>query len=291
MRRSIPGLVIGAALALAAPSPADAQPVALRLCTASATGNYHAAGELIAKALDAGKVALELVETDGSWENLEAMAAGACNGAIVQVDAYLTFREEHNRSVLDITRPEHLYDEYVHLICNAAARVDSLAYMKSAVGGPTLLVGQPQSGHATTWRFIRLLGLGYGDVAYEEVGGEDAAQRLGTQTPACLLQVSGLRSKFLAGLDKAPPDLRLVPVQDPELLDAKISGLEVYGEATIPADVYPNLQAGAPVKTLSVSARLIVDSAWADANGAAFDALRAAVSRALPAIRERVQTR
>lgn len=277
-----------AVLLLATPPPGVAQPVALELCTADKAGNYYAAGEEIRKLLDPDRVSLNLIETAGSWANLTRMVTGQCNAAIVQIDAYLVFRNDNDRSLLDITRPYFLYDEYIHLVCKKDSGVQSLQALSGTKAGSTILVGEPDSGSATSWKFIRAQDISYVDVEFREVGGATALDQVLQGEAKCMMAVSGLRSPFFVDMDARGAALALVPAIDSDLLGQKIGGLEVYGEATIAGDTYVNLQAGTPVKTISVGATMIVDRAWSQANAKAFDALMSAVAKASPKIKERV---
>jgi TRAP-type uncharacterized transport system substrate-binding protein len=68
----------------------------LRICTGKTGNNYHRVGEAIASKLK-GQVRVEVIETAGSWENLEAIHADRrrCDAIIAQDDAYALYEFEH----------------------------------------------------------------------------------------------------------------------------------------------------------------------------------------------------
>ena len=110
-----------------------AQPATLNLCTARTEGNYHAAGVDIRDRVDSGRLALKLVTTNGSMDNLARLASGSCNAAIVQVDAYLVFRARNDRSRLDLMRPNFLYHEFAHLACGRASGIEDVDSLVAGV--------------------------------------------------------------------------------------------------------------------------------------------------------------
>ena len=267
-----------------------AQGVDLQLCTASASGNYYASGQEIARHAERSGVTVSLVETDGSMDNLERLALGECDAGIVQIDAYLVYQGAHSGDRLDIRRPLHLYDEYVHLVCRRDRGVESVENLSGQPEGPTLLVGPPRSGGAVSWHSFTLLDSGYADAKIQNVGGVAALDSLKAGDAGCLLFISGLGSDYGATVDEAGDTLQLVTVNDEDLEKAEFAGEPIYRFADIPAGSYPGLQgpSGDPVETLTVRAIFIISNTWADMSPVAFEALTAAVESATPAIRKRV---
>ncbi len=278
---------------LIAVSNTVAREVDLRLCTAFATGNYHASGQEIARQVKSSGIGVQLVETTGSMDNLEKMAAGECDAGIVQKDAYLLYQNLHRNERLDIRRPRHLYDEFVHLVCGRDSGIESIQDLSGGPGAHTLLVGPAQSGSAITWESFTLLDETYSGVKRHNSPQDRALQILRAGEASCLMFVSGLRSGYAADMDGSAGLLRLVAVDDDELDEAKFAGQRTYSFQDIPADTYAGLQApsGDAVKTLVVRAIFIVRSEWAKAFPDAFDLLIEGLARAKPVIRDRVSAR
>lgn len=267
----------------------------LSLCTARADGNYFAAGELIRSHIDADRLRLDLVETEGSVDNLKRLARGECDAAIVQIDAYLTYQEANRTKRLELARPNYLYEEFVHLVCRRDAGITGIADLAAGGARVTVLVGEPESGSAATWHYLTLLDSSYASVPAQTVGGMQALTEIQETGPAaCMIFISGLRSAFSAAVNDAGDKLRIVTVDDPDLDAARFAGDRIYQFHTIPGGAYPNLESAdnrRGITTLTVGATLFVTQRWAaehyDANAYLVDA----ILRAKPAILERVSPR
>jgi TRAP transporter TAXI family solute receptor len=272
-------------------SSALAQEVDLRLCTASAIGNYYASGQEIERQVKLGGIKVELMETDGSMDNLKRMAANECDAGIVQIDAYLVYQEVHADQRLDIRRPQHLYDEFLHLVCRTDSGIDSIEDLADQAEGHTLQVGPSQSGSAITWQSITLMDASYSEVKTGEQGGKNALELLQDAQASCLAFVSGLRSKYSSTINQSGSQLKLVAIDDGDLVKAKFAGQPIYTFEDVPAETYPNLQANGAVESLTVRAIFIVNSAWAEAFPSAYKILFNGVERATPVIQQRVSVR
>ena len=281
--------VLWCLLALLATPAAHAQ--SLALCTARADGNYYAAGETIRSRTNPDRLQMEIVETAGSVDNLERLAVGECDAAIVQIDAYLVYQEANRRARLELARPNYLYEEFVHLVCRRDAGIDGIENLAGNAGERGILIGESNSGSAATWRYFTLLDPAYASVRTRTIGGSEALDEL--QNPdgaACMIYVSGLRSAYSASVDKAGDTLKLVPVDDPDLDEARFAGERIYRFRKVPAGTYPALMAGGKsddVETLTVGATLFVTQRWAERHSDAHDHLIEAILRAKPAILER----
>lgn len=272
-------------------SSSSAQEVDLRLCTASASGNYYASGQEIARQVKLFGITVDLMETDGSMDNLKRMSANECDAGIVQIDAYLVYQEAHQDERLDIRRPQHLYDEFLHLVCRTDNGIDSIEDLVDQGESHTLLVGPPQSGGAITWQLFTLMDARYSEVKTGELGGKDALELLQDAQASCLFFVSGLRSKYSSTVNQGGSQLKLVAIDDRDLGKAKFAGQPIYTFKDISAETYPNLQVGGAVESLIVRAIFVINSTWADAFPSAFKILFEGVERATPVIQQRVSVR
>lgn len=264
----------------------------LSLCTADADGSYYAAGEVIRAHTNAQRLPIELLETTGSVDNLNRLARGECDAAIVQIDAYLAYQEANRGNRLELARPNYLYEEFVHLICRRDAGIDSVEDLAGDSTKHDLLIGEPQSGSAATWQYFTVLKPSYASVPTRAVGGMQALAEI--QKPggaACMIYVSGLRSKFSAAVSDAGDRLRLVPVDDPDLDEARFAGDRIYQFRQIPAGTYPALEARQrpqDLETLTVGATLFVAQRWAAQHPDENIHLVDAILRAKPVILRRV---
>ncbi len=264
----------------------------LSLCTARADGNYYAAGEVIRSRINTDRLQLELLETAGSVDNLRRLAEGECDAAIVQIDAYLVYQKTNRRQRLELVRPNYLYEELVHLVCRRDARIGSIEDLATDSAKHGILIGEPESGSAATWRAFTLLDPSYASQPTRTVGGMQALTEIqASGGSACMVYVSGLHSKFSAAVNDAGAILQIVPVDDPDLDEARFAGDRIYQFRDIPAGTYPALEAGSKkrdLETLTVGATLFVTQRWAAEHDDTHSELLDAIQLAKPAILERV---
>lgn len=264
----------------------------LSLCTARADGNYYAAGEIIRSRTNVERLDIRLRETAGSVENLKRLANGNCDAAIVQLDAYLVYQEANRANRLELARPNYLYEEFLHLVCRRDAAVNSVEDLAGDSVAHEVLVGAPDSGSAATWRYLSLLDPGYASTPFRTIGGMAAlAEMQKPGSASCMLYVSGLRSKFSEAVNDAGDHLRLVPVDDSDLDEARFAGERIYNFREIPGGTYPRLQSDSGtrgVETLTVGATLFVTQRWAAAHYDANAYLVDVILRSKPAILKRV---
>ena len=280
-------LLVGAsASAMAGPT--------LKLCTARPDGLYHAAGKTIQQAARADGIAIELVESEGSLDNLDRMAARGCHGAIIQADAYLVFQKLNPEKQLSIQGPLPLYKEYMHLVCRRDAGIERVEDLLGSSANIRVMVGEPFSGSSVTWRSLQLHKPAYLRVSEAQRGSAEALNIiLRGLRGQCLFQVSGLGSEFLQSVDAEGEQLRLVQMDDDELNGVKISGQAVYAIGLIPAGTYPKMQADVAqgFETLTVGAGLVVSTLWANINGDAWDRLQGVVEKVRPDIEKQASGR
>lgn len=278
-------------LALAQLNPiAYAQTTRLALCTASANGNYYAAGQDIRQAADRSMLDIIVTVTGGSMDNLERLSQRECDAAIVQIDAYLVYQERHAQNRLELKRPQYLYDEFVHMVCARDAELGRVQDLLDKPQDHAVLVGNPGSGSASTWRSFGLLESGYTSAPTRELGGKAAVESLLNGDTSCMMMVTGLNSPFAREVDGQGARLQLIEVDDPAFRKAKFAGDRIYARQAIPASTYPGLQGGEKVTTVSVGAMLVVREDWAAANPPAHEALVRAIQAAQPAIKKRVNS-
>ena len=100
----------------------------LRLCTAQAGNNYHLAGQRIAETLTQ-TIEVKVIETKGSWENLETMSASRprCDAIIAQDDAVALHQFQNKESKLAMERMTSLFEEKAHLLCNRKVTAKNLS--------------------------------------------------------------------------------------------------------------------------------------------------------------------
>ena len=84
----------------------------LTLCTGGAKGNYFFSGMQIREQAK-GALNVEVINTKGTWDNLQKMARGECDAAIIQGDGWSVWNARNKSASLDLERVDVLYKEYV----------------------------------------------------------------------------------------------------------------------------------------------------------------------------------
>lgn len=268
--------------AAAEPAGKQARPL-LRICTGSKGNTYHRAGTMLAEGLK-GTVDVEVVETKGSWENLERIDAEPrrCDAVLAQDDAYALYQFEKPDSRLAMDRMAALYPEHVHLLCNENVDVDSVAELEP--GKHRVLYNEYGSGTYITWSLFGKLNRKYAKLKSSEVTFAEGLLKVADGVQAqCIVFVSGLGGKTLREAhDRLGKQLKLVAVRD-KRLHRKVGRekRQVYAASTIPEGTYPNL-AGDDVKTVAVQAMFFASPEWKARHPEAARALAKALYELVP---------
>ncbi|MBP2232547.1 TRAP transporter TAXI family solute receptor [Azospirillum agricola] len=287
----VSALLALAAIGAAVPAAGAADLPELRICTGSNKGNYFYAGSEIARQAK-GSLAVQVVETAGSIDNLRQLDDGKCDAALVQSDAYGVYKDRNPSSALALVRIGSLYREFAHLLCNKASGIDSVKDLRSSK--VKLLTGDAGSGSEVTWATWVKMDKDYTKAATDRVGGTQAVLRIRDGAEAqCALFINGLNSPLMRQVnDQAGDRVKLVAVKDGDFASVKDpGGNTVYTKEDIPGGAYKNLQSGffsSAVPTLAVDALVVLRSDWAERNKRGLDELSDAVLRASPSIRQKV---
>ena len=279
-----------------APEVARSLAPTFKLCTARTEGNYHRFGEIIKQQVGDG-VLIELVNTNGSMQNLEYMQNGKCDGAYVQRNAFGVYAERNPTNGYNFERVSTPAVEFAHMICNRNSDIDDVGDLP----GKTLLVDVVGSGTELTWSDFVYMDDTYADVQTDNVGGTSALDRVANGESDCMLFVASLNTQLLQRANTLGDNVKLVPVNDWDFNDMEYghgklfqghkdpSGEDVYVFLDIPDDQYPSIQDGlifSEVETLSVPVDMVASLGWRDENAQAYESLLGAVLDAQPAIDE-----
>lgn len=285
-------LVVGLAYA----QPQNLVAPVMNICTGGEKGNYYLAGQHIRGQVGT-RLTVNVIKTTGSWDNMERMLRGECDAAIVQNDAHLLFSRKNPTAKLEIERTAAMYKEYVHLVCNAQAKVHWITDLDHEKRH-TVLVGPVGSGTAVTWEVMaQTLPETLGKISTLPEGGLRALAKVKDGAEAtCMMFVTGLNSPAMleandnAFNEKREKVLTLAHVWhktfDDKLKDAK--GRPVYENESLRAvSYYPNLRyTGGSWDTTAIPAILITSSKWIGQNEAAYDVLVSAALKAQKTLRD-----
>jgi len=206
------------------------------ITTGSATGSYIKIGKNLAKLVEGGNV----LESKGSIENLERLAAGKADIGIVQLDAYAWFSSKSPEKAAKIEVMGTLYKECIHIAVNKNGKVQSEDDLQQE--GATIAVGKQGSGAAVTWDYMMKLEPGYKKSAVVFKGGSRAFAKLllsdkkGTSGIDAIMWVTkpNLQDKYLK-IVMDNPKLTMIEVNDKDLNDNyKPLGRPIYEFQSLP---------------------------------------------------------
>lgn len=283
------------ALSMTGVAAAD-QPT-LKFCTGSATGNYEYTGQTLAAQLR-GDVKVETVQTAGSWENLDKIKNGDCDGAVVQSDALYLYTQE-NVNAINVFTMDTLYTEYFHLLCNRSSGVEEFGDLNSKT---LVFSGGRGSGADVTLRGLIRADKENGSDDYKDVpisneGGTGALVKLSGGAAACLAYTGTPGAKFLSSdAEKFGENLVLVPVVDRHFDDVVYTDkngkkISVWNKGELTYDSYNKIMPSGftgrkNVSTMTVTAVVVVSDKWVNDNPDAFGA----VGLAIPDVKKLVRS-
>jgi TRAP-type uncharacterized transport system substrate-binding protein len=284
-----------AAIAIGVAFAAPAQAATFKLCTGNGSLNYFKAGHMFKSASQS--VAIEVIETKGSLDNLDKLSSGQCDGAFVQSDAMLVYSSKNAKAISGIERAGILYQEQAHMVCN---RKLDLGRMVNLTKQHTVAVGPDGSGARTTWdAFVLADKARYSVVNTDSRSGIRALSAVaeGSQVQ-CALVITALNSSFMKNdAQKEGDNVVLVGTDDRDMTKtAKDSrGQPVYTYGEIPAGTYPKIQpTGAvygtkAIGTIQVDAIFVANADWINNNETDYDKLLRSFATAKPQIQKLAQ--
>jgi len=236
----------------------------VRLCTGVENGVYDDAGKII-KRWAGQKLDVQLINTEGSIDNIEKAMGSECDAFIAQPDSLVQKAKDSPGIKQQIRSIGVLHREYVQVLCNKESGLDDLGDLEGTKH--TLDIGAPGSGAWTTWQNFVAEDDGYSTVVVKSDGGELALAAVATGDTDCMLVTSGLHSGIMNMADANYSDtVAFVGANDKDFNDATtIDGKPLYSYIKI-KDVYPNLQSGwfSSVSTLTWQAGVYVNTETMD---------------------------
>jgi hypothetical protein len=277
------GLALGG-VALAAGFAVAQAPAFLRIATGSVAGTYYPIGRLIAGAISAPpQLAVTAVASNGSVDNVRAIAGGAVESGFVQADiAFWAYsatgvfagrpRVEELRSIAN------LYPESVHLVVRKASNVKSVADLK----GKKVSLDEPGSGTLLNAKAIlAAFGLGERDIVAEYLSSDQAAAKLKAGSVDAFFFTGGFPAAAIAELASTGSGIDILPITGAPA-EKLAKNFPFFAADEIPAGTYKDVGA---VKTVAVGAHWVTSSKvsadtvyavtralWSDKTRAALDA-------------------
>jgi uncharacterized protein len=231
------------------------------LATGVASGVYQKYGKLLKADLRSALpgVRVDLVNTEGSVDNIKRLVSGRADFTIAAADAVASYQGP-GRS--DLRACARLYDDYMQLV----VPIDSPVRSARDLRGLRVGVGQADSGvNLITRRLLTAAGLDIAtDITAVPVGIDQAPALLLAHRLDAFFWSGGLPTAAVAAMATPVDRIRLVQLGDlVARLHAMGPQMRYYRQAVMPADAYPKAQQGQAVATIAV-ANLLVTTDHAD---------------------------
>lgn len=294
MKKFFTTMLIAAASIFAASQMASA--ASLTVCTGAPGGNYAYVGKVLANQMK-GTLDVSVVNTAGSWENLQKVQSGDCDGALVQSDAIYLWGKEQGS--LDYFKIADLYTEYTHLLCNRKSPVKEFSDLNEKT---KVFSGGNGSGANVTLRGLIQADKDNGYASFTKVPllneqNQDVALiKVKAGVADCLFYVGSKGNKLMSvNAEKISSDVVLVPVVDKYfkrtvIKDKNGNETSIWKPTTMPGNTYNKIMPSGwfgnkGLDTIGVTSQMIVSSAWVNANPDAFAALGLAIGDVVNIVR------
>lgn len=243
------------ATALASAAPAVAQP--LNLCTGTDGQPYFQVGKMIAsQARDYG-VAVNVIETKGTWDNIERStgstpdsaaydSGAACHAFIGQPDGMVILKRKSPADAAKVVVIGTAHAEYLHVLCGKDSGVDELTDLEGDAE-KSVALGLPGSGAHLIWDNFKFEDDDYAAVQEKNLSGIEAVAAVSSGQVTCMLVPAALGNQTVAvDADESFGDsLVLATADDKDFNDALAADgkTPLYEWGSIPSGTYnKNLQ-------------------------------------------------
>ncbi|MGW0119985.1 TAXI family TRAP transporter solute-binding subunit [Streptomyces sp. NPDC003327] len=229
------------------------------------SGVYQRYGKLLQQALarDLPDVSIQLMDSEGSQQNLARVASGEADFTVATADAVAQFQLERRPGFDRLRGCARLYDDYVQLVVPKGSSVRKVSDLRGLRVG----VGQPGSGvRLIADRVLAAAGLTpVRDVESVSAGIDTMPALLERGELDAFFWSGGLPTLAVQSLSERTP-IRLVSLDAPLVEGLRDVGASTrhYRSAVIPADAYSLAQDGQPVDTLAVANLLVTTDAADD---------------------------
>lgn len=265
----------------------SADPILIKIGTGKENGVYNSvAGKFLQQQLGP-KVPSELIQSNGSLDNIDRLKSGEIDLAFCQFDALIS----NSGVVSDFIIIKRLYPEYIHLIVNQNSKksIKDFDLKKTKFA-----IGPDGSGTWVTWKGMCSADKSYADIATVPLGGARALSALESRDVDGVLLVGGLGMGDAKQASKDADKYEMCAIDDWDFNNATYKKEKIYEFMDLPSKTYPGLIEGifkSGIKTITVDAVLITTAKWADANPALYDKVFEATTRTIPNIKLELQNR
>lgn len=230
-----------------------------RIGTGPSAGTYHAIGSIIAGTVsDSSGVTVTPVSSTGSVANVEAVAAGRSESALIQADVtYWAFTAtemfDGRPPAQDLRTIANLYQESIHLVVRKEAGIQTVADLR----GKRVSLDEQGSGTLADAKLVLAgWGLKESDVSAEYLPLAAAIQKIKAGTLDAFFHVGGYPVAPIVDLANSETPIDLAPIDGPNA--EKLRGeYKFFAREEIPTGTYKGLSAA---RTLSVAAQWVTST-------------------------------
>lgn len=247
---------IAATILLAFTNVASAQEMfTINLCTGGEGKPYHQTGNLIQSLFPEKTARINVITTEGTWDNIERtvltantpenVASGAfCHAFIGQPDGAVQLKRENPAAADKLRIIGQGPREFLHVLCSKESEVEDLSDL-AGDNTKSVALGKEGSGAWLIWQNFIAEDASYGEVVVSNESGALAMSSVATNTTTCMLVPAALGNATVNQADEEFGDsLVLVGTNDKDFNDAEnIDGKPLYRWQELPSGTYPlNLQ-------------------------------------------------
>ncbi|WP_089104406.1 TAXI family TRAP transporter solute-binding subunit [Streptomyces hyaluromycini] len=222
--------------------------------TGTLRGVYQEYGERLRTELakDMPGLKVKLVQSNGSYENVQRVATGRADFTIAAADAVETYELNGGQGAGKLRGVARLYDDYVQLVVPSDSGITSVAQLRHK----RVAIGLPDSGvRLIATRVLRAAGVDPAkDITPVSEGIDTGPDQLRRDRIDAFFWSGGLPTKGLLDLAKKF-SFTFVPIGG-----SLVTKLHTEGEAALyyratnmPESAYPSVQQGTAVPTIAVS--------------------------------------
>ncbi|MCB1141468.1 MAG: TAXI family TRAP transporter solute-binding subunit [Leptospiraceae bacterium] len=212
----------------------------IKILTSSIEGNYVRGALSLRKILRRDKLDLEIIETNGSYQNIEDLIEGKADLAFAQFDSIFLYIEQNEENKMKVEKIRFLApidNEVVHILVNKNSGIKSLSDLE----GKTVSMGQKDSGTWTTAKYV-MKAVIEKDIdsidGFIHLENEIAIQRLQMGTIDAMFLVSAAGNPFLKSFSAEDfKDIQLLGYENNEIPEDKL--ISIYNKQPLNADTYP----------------------------------------------------
>jgi uncharacterized protein len=210
----------------------------LKMVTGDKSGNYHKGGETLKILAEKSGLTIDLINTDGAFQNVFEVGKNEANLGLVQIDVLAglaTLNKEYKKLANNCLAIAPTELEYVHIVVNNSSNIKTFSDLKTK----NVSVGSSNSGTAYTAGFMLaylIKGVDVTSPNFLNMDEEESLRKVVKGEIDAAFLTTTLNSTLLSQLGGEETPIRLLALNTREI-PVKIK--EAYYTEIIPPNTYP----------------------------------------------------